>query len=69
MEKESFEPFVGKQVRILLRSTSRDDPYRTFKLTGIIKQVNSDSIVFFTDHTGVIALSEIVGIEELGDAH
>jgi len=66
MDKEALIPHIGKQVRLERRSTSNADPYRTFKLTGVIKQVYNDSISFFTDHTGVIALSEIVGIEVLG---
>jgi len=65
MDKDAIFPFIDKKVRLERRNTSNLDPYRTFKITGFIKQVYNDSISFYTDHTGIIALSEIVGIELL----
>jgi hypothetical protein len=65
LDREVLLQFEGKKIRLERRSTDVNSPWATFKLTGVIKQVNKDSIVFFTDHIGIINISEIVAIEEL----
>jgi len=67
MEQKTLLPFSKRKVRLERKSTDLNTPWRTFKLTCVIKQVNTDSVVIFTDHIGVIALSEIVAVEDLGD--
>lgn len=62
MERKDIERFVGKSVKLEKRTT---DPTRiSFKLFGTIESVSDSSVVFVTDHVGVIALSEIISIEE-----
>lgn len=62
MEKEDVERFIGKKVKLEKKTT---DPQRcSFKLYGTVQEVTNSSIVFMTDHIGVIALSEIISIEE-----
>lgn len=65
MKREVLLKFEGKKIRLERRSTDINSPWRTFKLTGVIQKVNADSISFYTDHLGIINISEIVAIEEL----
>lgn len=62
MEKKDIERFIGKKVKLEKKTT---DPNRvSFKLFGTIESVSDSSVVLVTDHIGVIALSEILSIEE-----
>jgi hypothetical protein len=64
MERKDIERFIGKKVKLEKKST---DPNRcSFKLYGIIVEVSDSSVVFMTDHVGVIALSEIISVEGQG---